>query len=87
MPATTIDERIETAERRADQQKARAQKLRALKRKRNRRLDARSKIILGGAVLALNKSGDPSIRDMMPQILAAVTRDSDRATLQDVGLL
>ena len=85
MPKTTIEQRIAAAELRADQHKNRAEKLRALQRRRARRLDARKKIILGGALLALHEN--PAIRDVMPLILAAVTRPSDRNTLREAKLI
>ena len=76
----TIEERIATLEAKIKQEKARKQKIEALKRtaesKAKRSMDTRRKILVGACILNSKEWPEERLREMLDAVL---TRDDDRA--------
>lgn len=79
----TIDERIEALEKKLKQEKAKKQKIEALKRtaesKAKRSIDTRRKILVGAAILAKIERGEWPQDKLIAMLDASLTRDDDRA--------
>ncbi len=64
-----------------DQMKARKADEAATKAKQARKLDTRKKIIMGGALMALAKAGDPAAWQLVQKIIQTLP-ERDRATVE-----
>lgn len=73
---------LERAERRYEQAKARLQGLRNREAARQRKLDTRRKVILGGALLDL-ASRDDNAAAMAARLIRNLTREQDRKAFTD----
>lgn len=73
---------LERAERRYEQAKARLQGLRNREAARQRKLDTRRKVILGGALLDL-ASRDDSAAAMAERLIRNLARAQDRKAFED----
>ena len=89
---TTVDDdpSVRDAKRRLDQARARRQRARALASARHRKLDARRKIILGGALLERAKRGGSAESDdaarLVQEILRGLTRANDKKAFEGFEL-
>ena len=79
----TIEERIEALEKKLKQEKAKKQKIEAIKRaaesKVKRSMDTRRKILVGAAILAKVERGEWPQDKLIAMLDASLTRDDDRA--------
>lgn len=79
----TIDERITVLETKLKQEKAKKQKIEALKRaaesKTKRSMDTRRKILVGAAILAKVERGEWPQDKLLAMLDASLTRSDDRA--------
>lgn len=73
---------LERAEQRYEQAKARLQGLRNREAARQRKLDTRRKVILGGALLDL-ASRDDSAAAMAERVIRNLAREQDRKAFED----
>lgn len=71
------DPNLEKLERQYEQAKARLQSARARKAAKDRKLDARRKIILGGALIE-KASRDPEVTRLLMSLVAGLARAQDR---------
>ncbi len=73
---------LEKLERQYEQAKARLQSARARKAAKDRKLDARRKIILGGALI--EKAGrDPEVTRVLMSLVAGLSRVQDRKAFEN----
>ncbi len=70
---------VEILERRYEQAKARLQAAKARERVKTRKLDARRKIILGGALIE-KAERDPVAAQVLSGLIAGLSRSQDRKT-------
>lgn len=79
----TIEERITALEKKLKQEKAKKQKIEALKRaaesKTKRSLDTRRKILVGAAILSKVERGEWPQDKLLAMLDASLTRADDRA--------
>ena len=75
---------LERAEKRYAQAKARLQALRNREATKQRKLDTRRKVILGGALLDLAER-DSGAAAMVDRLIRNLSRDQDRKALADWG--
>ena len=76
---------LERAEKRFAQAKARLQSLRNREAERQRKLDTRRKVILGGALIDL-ATRDDNARAMLERLIRNLARDQDRKTFEGWSL-
>ena len=82
--AVTQSQRLDSLKHKQQQLKAKITALEAKSKAAARKLDARRKIIVGGAVLA-HAALHPAFAVELKSVLkAAVTRDSDKDTIKDL---
>lgn len=72
---------LEKLERQYQQAKARLEAARAREREKNRKLDARRKIILGGALIE-RAARDPEAARMLATLVAGLGRQQDRKAFE-----
>ena len=72
---------LEKAERRLAQAKARVQSLRNREATKQRKLDTRRKVILGGALIEL-AARDDGARAMLDRLVRGLAREQDRAAFE-----
>ncbi|MDU9007010.1 mobilization protein [Sedimentitalea todarodis] len=75
------DPNLEKLERQYEQAKARLQSARARKAAKDRKLDARRKIILGGALIE-KASRDPEVTRLLMSLVAGLARAQDRKAFE-----
>lgn len=76
------DPNLDKLERQYEQAKARLQSARARKAEKDRKLDARRKIILGGALIE-KASRDPEATDLLMSLVAGLARVQDRKAFEN----
>jgi len=79
------DTELERAEKRYAQAKARLQALKNREATRQRKLDTRRKVILGGALLDLAER-DSSAAAMLDRLIRNLPREQDRKAFADWGM-
>lgn len=72
---------VEKLERQYEQAKARLQAARARERTKSRKLEARRKIILGGALIE-RAERDPAAAEMLAGLITGLSRAQDRKTFE-----
>lgn len=72
---------VEKLERQYEQAKARLQSARARERTKSRKLEARRKIILGGALIE-RAERDPAAAEMLAALITGLSRAQDRKTFE-----
>ena len=72
---------VEKLERQYEQAKARLQAAKARERAKARKLDARRKIILGGALIE-QAERDPAAARVLSELIAGLSRQQDRKTFE-----
>ncbi len=77
----TTETALVRAERQYEQAKARLQSLRARQATRERKLDTRRKVILGGALVEL-AARDDRARVMLERLVAGLSREHDRKAFE-----
>lgn len=75
--ADTNETALARAERQYEQARARLQSLRARQATKERKLDTRRKVILGGALVEL-AARDPGAHAMLERLVAGLSREHDR---------
>lgn len=73
MPETEL----EKAERQLAQAKARVQSIKAREASKQRKLDTRRKIILGGALMQFAET-EPNLKQFIDRTISNLTRDADK---------
>lgn len=76
------DPNLDKLERQYEQAKARLQSARARKAAKDRKLDARRKIILGGALIE-KASRDPDVTRLLMSLVDGLARAQDRKAFED----
>lgn len=80
-----MSSQYEAAKKKLEQAKARFQKAQTLERQRQRKLDARQKIIIGAAMLKMiDAYKDPDRREKTVQTILRFVSDKDRPLIIDV---
>lgn len=76
------DPNLDKLERQYEQAKARLLSARARKAEKDRKLDARRKIILGGALIE-KASRDPEVTELLRTLVASLAREQDRKAFEN----
>ncbi|RDH41271.1 mobilization protein [Zooshikella ganghwensis] len=83
MASEEVDQRLQKLKEKEKQLKAQIQAAEARVKEKQRKVETRQKIILGGAVLSLlkNEKNEAFKQQLLAKLNAIVTREADRKTL------